>query len=155
VNIGYVPQSVYLMDDTIAANIAFGRDTAADEKRIRRAAQAAAIDGFILGLPEGYQTRVGERGVRLSGGQAQRIAIARALYDDPQVLVLDEPTSALDTVTEKSVLDAIAEAGRRRTVLIVTHREATIEKCPNVIRIANGKVVSGPKYQLQERQLQP
>jgi len=143
-NLGYVPQHVYLMDDSIAANIAFGRDRPDRDMSIRRAAEAAAIDGFIDGLAEGYDTRVGERGVRLSGGQAQRIAIARALYDDPQVLILDEPTSALDSATEQGILDGLMQNAARRTVLIVTHRDSTIATCDHVIRLAEGRLAPAP-----------
>lgn len=140
-NIGYVPQQVYLLDDTVAANIVFGRDTVPDDDRVRRAARDASIDTFIESLPDGYQTRVGERGVLLSGGQAQRIAIARALYDDPQVLVLDEPTSALDHAAERDILERLVERSNARTVLIVSHRESTIRKCTQVLWLSDGHLV--------------
>jgi ABC-type multidrug transport system fused ATPase/permease subunit len=140
--IGYVPQAIYLTDDSLIRNIAFGlADTEIDEAAVWRAARLAQIDGFIRELPLGMQTRVGERGVRLSGGQIQRIGIARALYHDPAVLVLDEATSSLDTGTEHGVMEAVAALRGRKTVIIVTHRLSTVEQCDRLFRIDQGRVI--------------
>src|SRR5699024_5460906 len=106
--LGFVPQSIFLSDNSIRENIAFGLPAESiDEVRIKKAASMAHLDDLLLELPDGLDTRVGERGVQLSGGQRQRIGIARALYNDADVLVLDEATSALDGITEKLIMDAI------------------------------------------------
>jgi len=137
--IGYVPQDIYLLDDTIAANIAFGIDTQKiDSKALQEAARGAHILDFIRALPEGFNTVVGERGVRLSGGQRQRIGVARALYHAPEVLVLDEATSALDHDTEKAVMETITLLKGKLTIIIIAHRLSTLEHCSRVLRM--GKV---------------
>jgi ABC-type multidrug transport system fused ATPase/permease subunit len=139
--IGYVPQSIYLTDDTLRRNIAFGLpDERIDEAAVRRAVAAAQLDEFVASLPAGLDTVTGERGVRLSGGQRQRIGIARALYHDPSILVLDEATSALDADTEAGVMQAIAALHGDKTILIVTHREATLRYCDRVVRITDAGV---------------
>jgi ABC-type multidrug transport system fused ATPase/permease subunit len=141
--IGYVPQSIYLTDDTLCRNIAFGLpDGQIDQRAVRKALAAAQLDEFVAGLPNGFSTIVGERGVRLSGGQRQRIGIARALYHDPQVLVLDEATSSLDTATERGVMRAVNALRGDKTVLIVAHRLSTVEKCNRIYRLEYGKVVA-------------
>jgi len=132
-SIGYVPQDIYLFDDTLLSNIALGvADSDIDKDAVYRAAHIAQIHEFILGLPEGYETRVGERGVRLSGGQRQRIGIARALYRHPSVLILDEATSALDTVTEARFFAALAEAHTNQTIISIAHRMSTTKDCDRV-----------------------
>lgn len=138
--IGYVPQDIYLSDDTIANNIAFGfGDEKIDCNKVKDVAKIAALDDFIENeLEDKYQTIVGERGVRLSGGQKQRIGLARALYKNPEVLVLDEATSALDNETEKSVIKAIENAAKNRTVLMIAHRLTTLEKCDLVYEVNKG-----------------
>ena len=137
--IGYVPQDIYLLDDTIAANIAFGIDTQKiDSKALEEAARGAHILDFIRALPEGFNTVVGERGVRLSGGQRQRIGVARALYHAPEILVLDEATSALDHDTEKAVMETITLLKGKLTIIIIAHRLSTLEHCSRVLRM--GKV---------------
>jgi ATP-binding cassette subfamily C protein len=134
--IGYVPQEIYLLDDTIAANIAFGIDPQnIDSKALEEAARGAHILDFILSLPEGFDTVVGERGVRLSGGQRQRIGVARALYHGPDVLVLDEATSALDHDTEKAVMETITLLKGKLTIIIIAHRLSTLEHCSRVLRM--------------------
>jgi ABC-type multidrug transport system fused ATPase/permease subunit len=134
--IGYVPQDIYLLDDTIAANIAFGIDVKKiDPKALEDAARGAHILDFIRSLPEGFQTEVGERGVRLSGGQRQRIGLARALYHGPEVLILDEATSALDHETEKAVMETITELKGKLTIIIIAHRLSTLEHCNRVLRM--------------------
>lgn len=140
--IGYVAQSIFLTDDTLRRNIGFGLpDDEIDDDAVARALEAAQLEEFVRGLPEGMQTIFGERGVRLSGGQLQRIGIARALYHDPQVLVLDEATSALDTGTERGVMEAIRALHGRKTVIIVAHRLSTVEHCDELIRLDKGQVV--------------
>jgi ATP-binding cassette subfamily C protein len=135
--IGYVPQDIYLMDDTIEANIAFGIEPAeVDYQALRKAAQGAQILDFIeKELPEGFQTIVGERGVRLSGGQRQRIGLARALYHKPQILILDEATSALDHQTEAAVMETIHQLQGKLTMITVAHRLSTLDKCDRVIQM--------------------
>ncbi len=147
-NIGYVPQATYLADDTIASNIAFGvpyskTDTAA----VEQAARAAQIHAFIVDdLPEGYETVVGERGVRLSGGQRQRLAIARALYHNPEIVVFDEATSALDNMTEAVVMEAIEALRGDKTVIIIAHRLSTIQQCDQIYVLQDGEVTAEGTY---------
>jgi ABC-type bacteriocin/lantibiotic exporter with double-glycine peptidase domain len=147
-NIGYVPQSIYLSDDTILANIAFGsHKDHADLSKAKNAARMAQLDRFIEDeLPDGYQTIVGERGVRLSGGQRQRIGIARALYHDPKLIVFDEATSALDSLTEKEVINAINSLLGHKTLIMIAHRLSTIQKCDHVILINKGHIVASGNY---------
>lgn len=138
-NIGYIPQTIYLMDDTIRNNIAFGVvEDKIDEKAIERALKEAQLDEFVASLPEGLDTVIGEKGVKLSGGQRQRIGIARALYHDPEILVMDEATSALDNTTEKGVMDAIGALNGKKTIIIVAHRLTTIVNCDVIYEIRNG-----------------
>ena len=147
--IGYVPQDIYLSDASLEKNIAFGvKDTDIDHERIKKAAQVAAIDQFIENeLDEGYQTFVGERGVRLSGGQRQRIGIARALYHQPEIIVFDEATSALDNATEKEVLKAIKNASKDRTVIMIAHRLNTLKDCDVIYKLDKGQIVFSGSYQ--------
>ena len=141
--IGYVPQDIYLFDASVAENIALGIPLEQISKpALERAARMAQIHDFILGeLENGYQTPVGERGIRLSGGQRQRLGIARALYHDPSMLVLDEATSALDIETERSMIDAISELRGEKTILIITHRISTLAGCDRLYRLVNGRVI--------------
>ena len=147
-SIGYVPQSIFLTDDTLASNIAFGaRKDEIDMKAVERAARAAELHDFIKSdLPEGYQTIVGERGIRLSGGQRQRIGIARALYRDPDVLILDEATSALDNITERAVMKAVHNLGGAKTVIMIAHRLSTIKNCDTIFLLEHGKLLDQGKY---------
>jgi len=145
--IAHVPQNIYLADASVAENIAFGvRLEDIDMQRVRRAAQQAQIADFLEGMPEGYNSSVGERGVRLSGGQRQRIGIARALYKQASVLVLDEATSALDNATERSVMDAIEELDRDLTILIVAHRLTTVRRCDTIVELNHGRVIAQAPY---------
>lgn len=154
-NIAHVPQSVYLADATLAENIAFGIPQASiDMARVREAAKQAQILDFIENGAEGYQTLVGERGVRLSGGQRQRIGIARALYKRATVLVFDEATSALDTVTEQAVMDAIENLNRELTILIIAHRLTTVQHCDRIIELNHGQLVSEGPYEKLLRESQ-
>lgn len=140
--IGYVPQSIFLTDDTLRRNIAFGlSDEQIDESAVWRAIRAAQLEEFVRSLPDGLATVVGERGVRVSGGQRQRIGIARALYYDPNILVLDEATASLDTVTEQNVMQAVHALHGAKTVLIVAHRLSTVEQCDRLYRLKGGHVV--------------
>lgn len=139
--IGYVPQFIYLTDDTIRNNIVFYDNANTDEKRLELAIEKAQLKEFISSLPAGGDTIVGERGIRLSGGQRQRIGIARALYNEPEILVLDEATSSLDTDTEKAVMDAIENLYGKITMIIIAHRLTTIEKCDVIYKVENGKIV--------------
>ncbi len=138
-NIGFVPQSVYLIDDTVRRNIAFGHmDDDIDDDRVWHALEQAQMMDYIQSLPEGLDTVVGDRGVRFSGGQAQRLAIARALYNDPQILVLDEATSALDNTTEHAIMDAINSLQGTITRIIIAHRLTTVQNCDHIFEILNG-----------------
>ena len=142
-HIGYVPQSIYLLDDTLRRNIAFGLDdTDIEEDTVLRAAKHAQLDTLIKNFPEGLDTIIGEDGGRLSGGEKQRIALARALYREPSVLILDEATSALDTQTEKNVMQAVQNLKGARSIIIITHRLSTIQDCDMVVKIENGNIVS-------------
>jgi ABC-type multidrug transport system fused ATPase/permease subunit len=139
--VGYVPQSIVLSDDTLLRNIAFGEsDDDIDESRAMEVARLAQLASFIGSSPDGLRARPGERGSRLSGGQLQRIGIARALYRAPSLLILDEATSALDQATESEVLASIVALPRDITVLVVTHRPSALAVCDRVIRIDGGRV---------------
>lgn len=143
--IGYVPQSIFLTDDSVRRNVAFGLpDDHIDSGAVKRAIQAAQLEGFVSGLPQGLDTHVGERGVRLSGGQRQRIGIARALYHDPAVLVLDEATSSLDAATEEDVMNAVNALHGTKTLLIIAHRLSTVSHCDRLYRLAGGRVREEP-----------
>ena len=112
-----------------------------DEDRVWEVLREAQLEEFVKSLPEGLETCIGERGIRLSGGQRQRISIARALYDDPEVLILDEATSAVDNDTEAAIMESINHFQGKKTLLIIAHRLQTIEKCDMVYRVQNGKIV--------------
>jgi len=137
--IGIVPQDMVLFNDTIGYNIGYGREGAA-QSEIEAAARGAAIHDFILSLPQGYDTRVGERGLKLSGGEKQRVAIARTLLKDPHILVLDEATSALDSRTEASIQAVLRDISRKRTTIIVAHRLSTVVDADEIIVLSNGRI---------------
>ncbi|MSM41265.1 MAG: ATP-binding cassette domain-containing protein [Geobacter sp.] len=147
-NLGYVPQSIFLADDTVARNIAFGIPAAEiDRAAVERAARSANLHDFVVNqLPAGYDTVVGERGVRLSGGERQRIGIARALYLDPPVLVLDEATSSLDGITEDAILEAIQTLAGRKTIIMIAHRFTTIMDCDQIFLLDKGRLVAQGTY---------
>ena len=141
-SIGYVPQDIFLIDDTITRNIALGiQDTEIEVNRLREVCATAQVLGFIEHeLPQGFQSKVGERGVRLSGGQRQRLGLARALYHQPSLLILDEATSALDTETEARLIEALRSLSGKLTIVLVAHRLSTVADCEEVFDLA-GKAV--------------
>ena len=146
--LGYVPQSIYLTDDTVAANIAFGVPAdQIDHAAVERAARAAALHDFVVAeLAKGYDTIVGERGIRLSGGQRQRIGIARALYRQPTLLIMDEATSALDTITERVVMEAVQNIRSDTTIILIAHRLSTVKTCDRIFLMEKGRVVAAGTY---------
>ena len=136
--IGYIPQSIYLVDESIRDNIAFGIDAdKIDDDRIWEVMKEAQLADFVKSLPEGLDTKIGDRGVRLSGGQRQRIGIARALYHNPEILVFDEATSALDNETEAAVMEAINSFHGKKTMVIIAHRLNTIANCDIIYEVNN------------------
>lgn len=138
-HVGLVQQDVFLFSDSVNFNIAYGK-IKASEQEIKQAAKLAAADDFIIALPEGYETKVGERGVKLSGGQKQRIAIARAFLKNPPVMVFDEATSALDTKTEKQIQKSLDKLAESRTTLIIAHRLSTIINADRIVVLHNGEI---------------
>ena len=140
-NIGYVNQSIFLIDDTILKNIAFGIPSERiNYKSIKRVIEAAKLNRFIDKLPDGLNTKVGERGVQISGGQRQRIGIARALYQNADVIIFDEATSALDNETEKAIIESITELSKNLTIIMVAHRLTTLEGCSTIYQLKDGKI---------------
>lgn len=153
-SLGYVPQQIFLSDDTVKANIAFGiPENQVNMDAVIHAAKIARLHDFVCGdLQNGYATLVGERGIRLSGGQIQRIGIARALYHDPEVLIFDEATSALDTQTEQLVMKALGRLNKRKTIILIAHRLNTVRNCDCIFVIENGELVGQGTYnELRER----
>lgn len=151
-HIGIVPQDTVLFNDTILHNIAYGRPQASRDD-IVAAARAASIHDFIQGLPDGYDTVVGERGLKLSGGEKQRVAIARTLLKNPPILIFDEATSALDTRTERAIQSQLSEIARERTTLIIAHRLSTITDADRILVLERGRIVEqGTHAELLERQ---
>lgn len=147
-NIGYIPQHIFLADETLRSNIAFGVDEKEiDDGRVWEVIRLAQLEEMVRKLPKGLDTVIGERGVRLSGGQRQRVGIARALYHDPQVLVMDEATSALDNVTEKEIIKAIESLKGDRTIIMIAHRLTTVEKCDTIYFLDEGKVAGEGTYE--------
>ncbi len=146
--IGYVPQQIMLLDDTVLKNIAFGiPEGEIDREKVVEAAKLAHLHEFVTSdLPQGYDTPIGERGVRLSGGQRQRIGIARALYHEPSVLVLDEATSALDNITENVIMEALNTLSRNKTVIMVAHRLTTVRECDTIVVLDRGRVADSGTY---------
>ncbi|MCX7059554.1 MAG: ABC transporter ATP-binding protein/permease [Gammaproteobacteria bacterium] len=143
--IGVVPQDTVLFNDTIEYNIAYGRP-GASRAEVERAARLAHLEGFIARLPQGYDTPVGERGLKVSGGEKQRIAIARALLKDPPILILDEATSSLDSSAEAAILDALQAATERRTTLVIAHRLSTITDADRIVVLDQGRVIEQGRH---------
>jgi ABC-type multidrug transport system fused ATPase/permease subunit len=145
--LAHVPQHIFLLDGSIAENVAFGcAQSDVDRSRVHEACRLAQLDEFISALPDGYDSLVGERGVRLSGGQRQRIGIARALYGQASVLVLDEATSALDDSTEANVIQAVERLGEEYTILMIAHRITTLRGCDMICRLDQGRIVETGTY---------
>ena len=152
-NIGYIPQFIYLADDTIRRNIAFGiADEQISEEKLEKAVRDAQLHELIKSLPEGLDTKIGESGVRLSGGQRQRIGIARALYDQPDVLIMDEATAALDNITERQVIEAIELLRGERTILMIAHRLSTVQNCDRLYLLENGRLMAEGTYDSLSRE---
>ena len=140
-NLGYVPQALFLIDGTLTENIALGLDPAVvDHAGVARAAAAAELGVLLARLPRGLDTPIGERGIRLSGGERQRIAIARALYHNPDILIMDEATSALDNTTEAAVIAAVAALKGDRTILMIAHRLSTVRRCDRIVFLKDGGI---------------
>jgi ATP-binding cassette, subfamily B, heavy metal transporter len=149
--IGIVPQDTVLFNDTIGYNIGYGRDEAV-QGQIESAARGAAIDRFIASLPDKYESMVGERGLKLSGGEKQRVAIARTLLKDPPILVLDEATSALDSRTEEAIQETLDRVARSRTTIMIAHRLSTIVNADQIVVLDVGRVAErGTHEELLER----
>tara|TARA_B100000787_G_scaffold169666_1_gene161635 strand:- start:813 stop:2600 length:1788 start_codon:yes stop_codon:yes gene_type:complete len=145
--IGYMPQNVYLIDDTILANIAFGLSkNEIEQDKAYSAAKIANLHDFIMSLTNGYETRIGEQGVKLSGGERQRLGIARAIYNDPEILVLDEGTSALDSVTESEVMHAIKSLSHKKTIILIAHRLTTVKNCDIIYLLSDGEIEESGTY---------
>jgi len=147
-NIGYVPQDIYLSDDTLRNNIAYGLNSnEIDEKSLKEATKVANLDKFVKNLPDGLNTMVGEHGVRISGGQRQRVGIARALYSNPNILILDEATSSLDINIEKEIMKEISKLKGKKTVIIVAHRLSTVSQCDKLFKLEKGKIIKEGSYE--------
>ena len=138
--IGVVPQDTVLFNDTLYRNLAYGRPEATEEE-VYRAARMAHLEDFIHSLPEGYETKVGERGLKLSGGEKQRVAIARVILKNPPLLILDEATSSLDSLSEQAILTALKEVSQRRTTLVIAHRLSTVMDADSILVMEGGKIV--------------
>jgi ABC-type multidrug transport system fused ATPase/permease subunit len=143
--IGYVAQRPRLLADTILNNLRYGNPDAS-EATVESAAKVAGIHGFIANLPQGYQTRIGEKGVNLSEGQKQRLSIARALIKDPDILILDEPTAALDTGAERSLFERLPEFVRDKTLFIATHRLSTVSACDRILVLDENRLVASGSH---------
>jgi len=147
-SVGYVPQHIFIADDSVAANIAFGVDREEiDMGAVERAARVANLHEFVTEeLELGYDTMLGERGIRLSGGQRQRVGIARSLYRDPDAIIMDEATSALDNITERAVMDAVSNLHSRKTTILVAHRLTTVQRCDTIFVFDYGTIIASGTY---------
>ena len=143
--IGVVPQDTVLFNDTLYRNLAYGRPEATEEE-VYRAARMAHLEDFIHSLPEGYETKVGERGLKLSGGEKQRVAIARVILKNPPLLILDEATSSLDSLSEQAILGALNEVSQQRTTLVIAHRLSTIRDANTILVMDAGRIVEGGSH---------
>jgi ABC-type multidrug transport system fused ATPase/permease subunit len=146
-SIGYVAQDVYLIDDSLRANVALGwLGDEIDDERVVEAVRLAGLEEVVAGLPNGFETFLGERGIRISGGQRQRVGIARALYTQPSVLVLDEATSNLDQTTEHRIVETLASLRGGVTMIVVTHRTASVRHCDQIVYLEDGRVRSAGTF---------
>ncbi|WP_296935812.1 ABC transporter ATP-binding protein/permease [uncultured Marinobacter sp.] len=143
--IGVVPQDTVLFNDTLYRNLAYGRPEASEEE-VYRAARMAHLEDFIHSLPEGYETKVGERGLKLSGGEKQRVAIARVILKNPPLLILDEATSSLDSLSEQAILGALNEVSQQRTTLVIAHRLSTIRDANTILVMDGGRIVESGSH---------
>lgn len=143
--IGVVPQDTVLFNDTLYRNLAYGRPEASEEE-VYRAARMAHLENFILSLPDGYETQVGERGLKLSGGEKQRVAIARVILKNPPVLILDEATSSLDSLSEQAILGALKEVSRQRTSMVIAHRLSTTRDADTILVMDGGRIVESGSH---------
>lgn len=152
-NIGYIPQNIYIINDTIKNNIAIGlEEHEIDKKKLSHSIKIANLEKFIYGLENGVDTKVGDRGIKISGGEKQRIAIARAIYKNPNIIFMDEATSSLDNKTEKEFMDAIESLKKNTTLIIIAHRLSTIENCDKVFLISKSKIIdSGTFLEIKKR----
>ena len=140
-HVGYIPQTIYMLDASIKENIAFGvEEDKIDEDRVWQVLEQAQMKEFVMEQPEGLKSQIGERGVRISGGQRQRLGIARALYHDPELLIFDEATSALDNDTETAIMEAVDKLHGQKTLVIIAHRLRTIENCDIIYEVKEGKI---------------
>ena len=147
-NLGYIPQSSFLANDTIINNVALGvNEKDIEINKIKEIADITQISTFIENnLPNKYQTLVGERGIRLSGGQRQLLTIARALYSEPDILIMDEATSSLDGITEEKLIHSIRKNLKFKTIIMIAHRLSTLKECDNIFLMDKGKVVDSGSY---------
>jgi ABC-type multidrug transport system fused ATPase/permease subunit len=139
--LGVVTQEIVVLNDTIRRNLSFGMQTQVSDERLREAARLASIEDWIDGLPEGFDTPIGDRGARLSGGQRQRIALARAFVRDPDVIILDEATSALDTLTERTIQKQLQSLARGKTMIVIAHRLSTVKRADAIVLLEKGRIV--------------
>jgi ATP-binding cassette subfamily C protein len=152
-SVGYVPQSVYLLDDTVRRNVAFGiRDNEISEDRVWESLRAARLEEFVSSLPGCLESRVGENGLRFSGGQRQRLGIARALYGHPSLLVLDEATAALDGLTENEIRASLHSLSVDQTVIVIAHRISTVKTCDLLFFLKDGTLVAADGFETLMRE---
>ncbi|MFW6371659.1 MAG: ATP-binding cassette domain-containing protein, partial [Bacteroidota bacterium] len=146
-NIGYIPQNIYLTDDSIKNNIAFGlEEEGIDENRLNQALKEAQLQEMVETLPRGTDTIIGEHGTRISGGQRQRLGIARALYNQPELLIMDEATSSLDSITEKFIIESIEMLKSHRTIIMIAHRLTTVKNADIIYFMKNGRIYDSGTY---------
>ena len=146
--IGIVPQAIFLLEGSIAENVAFGiSHDLIDYQQVKKVLKLAYLEEWLSGLENGIHTKVGERGIQLSGGQRQRIAIARSLYYEPDVLIFDEATSALDRITEKTIMNSIDDFSGKKTLIMISHRLTTVQKCDQIFIIDKGSIIDSGTYQ--------
>ena len=139
--IGYIAQNIYLLDNTIEKNISFDfLNEKIDKERMDFSIKMSCLDGLIAKLPQGLQTKVGNDGVRLSGGEKQRVALARSIYKNPNIFFMDESTSALDSETEQKIIKNMKENFSEKTIILIAHRKTTIEECDKIINLEGGKI---------------